>query len=112
LLHLPLKQLRLEDLRLLIGQGIGIPVLVPLAIEHVEAHPLAAGDFYPGDLLKQIMEVDELFWAHQPELRSRLVTALEGALARISKVHTRSELAVTSDKVAHCASLGKRTQGG
>jgi contact-dependent growth inhibition (CDI) system CdiI-like immunity protein len=49
-------------LRLLIGQGAGLRFLVPLAIAHVEVHPLASGDFYPGDLLKQVMEVDEGFW--------------------------------------------------
>ena len=92
LARLPLKQLRLEDLRLLIGQSVGLRFLVPMAIEHLEAHPLAMGDFYPGDLLKQVMEVDESFWKNQPELRGRLVTALEGALARIIKTRTPVEL--------------------
>lgn len=54
LVRLPLRQLRLEDLRLLIGQSVGLRFLVPMAIEHLEAHPLAAGDFYPGDLLKHV----------------------------------------------------------
>jgi leucyl aminopeptidase (aminopeptidase T) len=59
-----------------------------MAIAHVEIHPLAAGDFYPGDLLKQVMEVDEGFWNKHRELRDRLVKALERALERIRKVRT------------------------
>jgi len=92
LARLPLKQLRLEDLRLLIGQGVGLRFLIPMTVEHLEAHPLASGDFYPGDLLKQVMEVDESFWANRSELRVRLGAALDGALARIAKTRTPVEL--------------------
>jgi hypothetical protein len=92
LARLPLKQLRLEDLRLLIGQGVGLRFLVPMAIDHLGAHPLASGDFYSGDLLKQVTEVDESFWRNRPELRGRLVTALDGALARIAKTRAPVEL--------------------
>lgn len=63
-----------------------------MAVEHIEKHPLAAGDFYPGDLLKQVTEVDESFWQDRPEMRLRLVTALERALERIRKVRTPVEL--------------------
>ena len=33
-----------------------------------------AGDFYPGDLLKNVMEAAESFWNNHSELRERLVT--------------------------------------
>src|SRR6478672_1657976 len=49
--HVPLKQYRLEDLRLMIGQQVGVDYLVPRALDHLEPHPLASGDFYPGDVL-------------------------------------------------------------
>ena len=88
----PLKQLRIEDLGLLIGQSLGLEFLVPIALDHLEAHPLAAGDFYPGDLLKNVMEAPESFWNNHPELRQRLVNALERALERVRKVNTVPEL--------------------
>lgn len=90
--RVPLKQLRLEDLRLLIGQSIGLEFLVPIALDHLEDHPLAAGDFYPGDLLKNVMDVHETFWTGRPDLRRRLVHALERALERIRNVNTVREL--------------------
>ena len=42
--RVPLKDLRIDDLRLLIGQGIGLPFLMPMAVAQLEAHPFAAGD--------------------------------------------------------------------
>jgi hypothetical protein len=88
----PLKQLRIEDIRLLIGQSLGLEFLVPMALDHLEGHPLTAGDFYPGDLLKNVMEAPESFWNNHPELRERLVNALERALERVRKVNTVPEL--------------------
>jgi hypothetical protein len=82
----PLKRLRLEDLRLLIGQGDGLPYLVPLALEHLEKHPFAEGDFYPGDLLASVLTVADPFWAGRPELRQTLVRALERAVERVHKI--------------------------
>jgi hypothetical protein len=35
----PLKQLRIEDIRLLMGQSLGLEFLVPMALDHLEAHP-------------------------------------------------------------------------
>jgi hypothetical protein len=88
----PLKELRMEDIRLLIGQSLGLGFLVPMALDHLEAHPLAAGDFYPGDLLKNVMEAPQSFWNNHTELRERLVNALERALERVRKVNTVPEL--------------------
>jgi ribosomal protein L7/L12 len=92
LVEIPLKQFCIEDLRMVIGQGIGLHHLVPIAVAHLEAHPLAQGDYYSGDLLKQVMDVDERFWTDRPELRRRLTIALERALQRLKKARTPVEL--------------------
>ena len=90
--HVPLKKFGIEDLRILIGQGIGLPWLVPLALEHLEKHPFAAGDFYPGDLLKNVATIPKEFWSGRPELRDQLKRALSRALERIHKIDTVSNL--------------------
>lgn len=59
------KQLRdfsVEDLRMMIGQSIGLRFLIPLAIETLEDHILAEGDFYEGDLLKAVLTSDRSYW--------------------------------------------------
>jgi hypothetical protein len=41
----------IEDLRITIGQGRGVPYLLPLALEQLEANLCAEGHYYRGDLL-------------------------------------------------------------
>ena len=78
-----LKDFTIEDLRLMIGQNIGLDYLVPLALEHLETNPLVAGDFYPGDLLKNVIGVPKSFWIEHSDLRLRLASIVETALRRI-----------------------------
>jgi hypothetical protein len=58
----PIHTFEIEDLRIMIGQGIGLPYLIPLALEKLALNPLAEGDFYPGDLLKNVLDTNSLFW--------------------------------------------------
>lgn len=84
--RVPLKQFRIEDLRLMIGQGIGLSYLVPLALDHLVHHPLAQGDYYPGDLLRVVATVGEEYWQGCPAERIKIVGALHSALPRLRKV--------------------------
>ena len=58
----PLDQLTHEDLRIMIGQNVGLDFLIPLAIEALQPDPLASGDLYPGDLLAAVTRVSAKFW--------------------------------------------------
>ncbi len=50
--RVPVGELTTEGLRVLLGQQIGVPTLLPLAVARL-VDPLAAGD-YPGDLLQAV----------------------------------------------------------
>ena len=63
-----LKEFEVEDLRIMIGQDIGLMYLVPLAIEVLQDNILAEGDLYAGDLLKALLTSDPDFWRSRPEL--------------------------------------------
>lgn len=63
----PLNQFTVGDLRIMIGQKISLPILIPLAVERVQDEPLVEGDYYPGDLLHAVLRVDEAFWANHPD---------------------------------------------
>ena len=51
-----------EDLRIMIGQEIGLYFLIPLAIETLTNNLFAEGDMYEGDLLKNVLDLDTKFW--------------------------------------------------
>jgi hypothetical protein len=74
---LQLRLFTVENLRIMLGQDIGSRYLVPIALEHLEADPLVAGDFYPGDLLCAVLSLPREFWSANPELRTR-VAAVAG----------------------------------
>ncbi len=48
----PLQELSNEEIRLLIGQKLGLKYLLPLAVDILKTDPLIEVTFYPGDLLK------------------------------------------------------------
>jgi hypothetical protein len=85
----PLGTFSVENLRILIGQSISTPILVPLALSRLEEDPLVEGDFYPGDLLANLIGLDESFWRLHPEEHRRTREVSESALELLRE---RSEL--------------------
>ena len=75
----PLNEFTTEDLRMMIGQEVGLPFLVPIAIERLEIDPLADGNFYRGDLLSNVCRINESFWTDQPGYRQRVVEIVRRA---------------------------------
>ena len=76
----PINAFTNEDLRIMIGQNIGLPFLMPKAITVLEGNPLAEGDFYSGDLLKNVTSVDSSFYDRSPELLDRVVLITKRAI--------------------------------
>lgn len=68
----PLCNFTVENLRIMIGQGIGLPYLVPLALERLEEDPWVAGEHYEGDLFMNVLRVPSEFWGTRPDLLGRL----------------------------------------
>lgn len=72
----PVGTLTVEDLRLLIGQDVGLPVLLALAVEVLRDNPLAAGDMYEGDLLRAVLSRNPAVWSAYPDLAGQLTLAV------------------------------------
>jgi hypothetical protein len=77
---LQLRLFTVENLRIMLGQDIGSRYLVPIALEHLEAEPLAEGDFYPGDLLCNVLSLPHKFWSDNPKLRARAAAVAARAI--------------------------------
>jgi hypothetical protein len=85
----PLNEFTIEDLRIMIGQGVGLPYLIPMAVERLEADPLAAGDFYPGALLSAVLRTDVIFWQNHPDSHQRarrILARVRDALLSLDEV--------------------------
>lgn len=57
-----LKDFNIEDLRIMIGQNIGLNFLIPLAFEELKQNILVEGDFYEGDLLQSVLTSEIDYW--------------------------------------------------
>lgn len=76
-----------EDLRIMIGQTIGLPYLIPLALDVLYSNVLAAGDFYEGDLLVAVLKSDETYWQHEKKQWQRVIVLIEKNRNMLSITH-------------------------
>jgi hypothetical protein len=87
----PIGEFTIEDLRIMLGQQIGAPFLVPLALEHLAADLLVSGDYYDGDLLNSVIRQDATFWQAYPHLHAALDDLFQRELAAIPAVETLAD---------------------
>ena len=80
---IPLNQFLTEDLRIMIGQEIGLDYLIPLAIETLNKDLFAEGDFYPGDLLQNILNIEFTFWENHKDYWAQIDNLLKDRQSEI-----------------------------
>ena len=66
---IPLKQLSIEQLRLLVGQNVGLKFLVPHALAILSQDVLAEGEHYEGDLLSAVLSAEDNYWANNKSIK-------------------------------------------
>ena len=64
---IPLHELNESDLRLLIGQHIGLKYLVPKALVRLTLLPLLQTDYFRGDLLNVLLRIGPDYWVQNPK---------------------------------------------
>jgi hypothetical protein len=67
-----IEKLEPKDIRLLIGQRVGLRFLIPIALDILSDDIFIDTDFYNGDLLQNVMKVDNDFWTENKELKEQL----------------------------------------
>ncbi|MFZ6024140.1 MAG: contact-dependent growth inhibition system immunity protein [Bacteroidota bacterium] len=80
---IPINDLLPSEIRLLIGQNIGLQFLIPKAIEILEIDILTDADFYEGDLLSAILTCDKDYWSNHKEIKQRVRTLLSDKISEI-----------------------------
>ena len=76
----PLSQLSKEEVRLLIGQKIGLRWLIPAALSIISGDPLAEITYFEGDLLLQLLRLSDEDWEHNREDLERFRTIIRDNL--------------------------------
>lgn len=75
---------------MLVGQNIGLPFVVPLALEILERDVLVEASYFRGDLLAATLQADSSFFEGNPDLRSRvekLIAAIPAALEGLDHIN-------------------------
>ncbi|MBZ4187805.1 contact-dependent growth inhibition system immunity protein [Niabella beijingensis] len=85
---IPVNNLDIDDLRLLIGQQIGLKYVVPLALNVLSNDILAGGNYYPGDLLKSVLEIPMDFWELNESELVKLSSILSTKVLEIKNSNT------------------------
>lgn len=104
---MPLSKLAAGDLRVLIGQGIGLPFTVPLALEVLGKDLLVETEHYKGDLLCAVLRADPHFYMECREIRSKvesLLVLLPSALECLGVI----DFDTTSEALEEAVSMFRR----
>lgn len=78
LAKIPVGEYSPADLRVMIGQRFGLPWLIPLALEVLQQDLFADTEFFEGDLLKNVMGANTLFWDTHEDLAKELLQLTKG----------------------------------
>jgi hypothetical protein len=106
----PLRDFTAEDLRIMIGQQVGLRPLVELALDRLRLDPLAEGDFYPGDLLASVLRVDTAFWDRSPDSDVELHKLAVGARERFKLDPVLHELIETFNRDHSARRIARRAR--
>jgi len=82
----PLGQMTAEDLRIQLGQRLELSYLLPVALALLEREPLAAGDYYRGDLLGTVLRIEPEFWRRNVELHKRVLAIVDALPERPEEI--------------------------
>lgn len=93
-----------ELLRALLA-GEQLAAVVPITLAIVERDPLASAGYFPGDLVRGLMEVSGHFWGRHQRMYERYVHALRACAAerRLLPRHARMEFWSPLDDARLCA---------
>ena len=88
----PLKEFTVEELRMLIGQNIGLTYTVKIAIEFLRDNILAEGDYYEGDLLNSVLTSSKTFWLKSQEQWGTICRLFENNEQTLKEFETTHEI--------------------
>jgi hypothetical protein len=87
-----IKDLSNDELRLLIGQNIGLKFIVPVALQILEEEILLETTYYPGDLLLSVISCDISYWKNNKASLNTLLSIYKNNLEKINNSDKEEEI--------------------
>ena len=72
-----IEKLEPKDIRLLVGQNVGLKYLIPIALDILQADLFIDAELYDGDLLQNVINVNNGFWDDNKELKQKFNDLLQ-----------------------------------
>ena len=66
-----IEKLKPKDIRLLIGQNVGLKYLIPVALDILQDDLFVDAKLYEGDVLQKVINVKNDFWDNNKELKQK-----------------------------------------
>ena len=98
-----LDDLKIEQIRLLISQQIGLEYLTELALEKLEWNILAEGDLYEGDLLEAVSKLPPKFWSEKRILFQKLKRLVERNSEKVINEIGEKHYGRIAERIKACA---------
>ncbi|RIL09008.1 MAG: hypothetical protein DCC75_07555 [Proteobacteria bacterium] len=79
--RVPLRELTLAEVLFMLGQKSGARYIVPLVLPLLRDNPLFEAEYYPGDLLENVLRSDPRIYLEMDALRGEVIQIAHMALA-------------------------------
>lgn len=81
----PLSTFETEDLRIMIGQQLSLDYVIPLALDTLKVDLFAEGDYFEGDLLKNVLAIETGFWDNNKDYWQTLHDLIKDSRSAIAE---------------------------
>ena len=90
----PISDLEIDEIRFLIGQNSGLEHLVPYAISKLKEDILFEAEYYPGDLLCSVLQINNKpnYWITHRNVQQDMIHLMNENIHRLSSSDVNYEI--------------------
>ena len=88
----PINEFEVDDIRFMILQGVGLSYLLIEAIDLLEKNLLIEGNYYDGDLLNSVLQLDKQQWGQIREQWGKVDTLIKDRLDFLRTIRPKLEI--------------------
>jgi hypothetical protein len=98
LTKVPINEFQVDDIRFMIIQGVGLKYLLIEAIDILKENLLTEGNYYEGDLLNSVLQLDKEKWKPLKEYWNQVDVLIKDRLDYLRTVEPELKI----DNFYHC----------